>query len=104
MQSSALAHPPLRTLLRHLPTAPPPRTIKRPVAAIPGRLDCDPPVATLRFVTIKLAATVSGHTEKAIRRKIERGVWLEGKHWRRKDGVIYIDTKEIDKWVETATA
>lgn len=60
-------------------------------------------VAPTRFVTIRLYATISGHTEKAIRRKMERGVWLEGKHWRRADGVIYIDTKETERWVETAT-
>lgn len=59
-------------------------------------------VTPTRFVTIRLYATISGHTEKAIRRKMERGVWLEGKHWRRADGVIYIDTKETERWVETA--
>jgi len=59
-------------------------------------------VAPARFVTIRLYAAISGLTEKAIRRKLERGVWLEGKQWRRADGVIYIDTKETDKWVETA--
>ena len=37
-----------------------------------------------------------------IRRKIERGVWLEGKHWRRADGGIYIDTRAVEKWVEVA--
>lgn len=59
-------------------------------------------VATARFVRIKLAAAIMGLTEKAIRRKIERGVWLEGKHWRRADGGIYIDTREVEKWVEVA--
>jgi len=59
-------------------------------------------VAPARYVTIRLYAAISGLTEKAIRRKMERHVWLEGKHWRRADGVIYIDTKETDKWVETA--
>ncbi len=55
-----------------------------------------------RFVSIALAATIIGITEKAIRRKIERGVWLEGKHWRKADGSIFIDTKAVEKWVETA--
>ena len=40
-------------------------------------------VAPDRFVTIRLFATISGLTEKAIRRKMERGVWLEGRQWRR---------------------
>lgn len=59
-------------------------------------------LAPARFVRIKLAAAITGLTEKAIRRKIERGVWLEGKHWRRADGGIYIDTREVEKWVEVA--
>ena len=59
-------------------------------------------VAPARFVRIRLAAAIMGLTEKAIRRKIERGVWLEGKHWRRADGGIYIDTKAVEKWVELA--
>ncbi|MDP4076195.1 excisionase [Acidovorax sp. A1169] len=61
-------------------------------------------VVASRFVTIRLYAAISGLTEKAIRRKIERGVWLEGRHWRKSDGSIFIDTKEVEKWVETATA
>lgn len=56
-------------------------------------------VATSRFVTIKLAEVITGLTEKAIRRKMERGVWLEGKHWRRADGGIFIDMKEFEQWV-----
>jgi len=59
-------------------------------------------VAPARFVRIRLAAAIMGLTEKAIRRKIERGVWLEGKHWRRADGGIYIDTRAVEKWVEVA--
>ncbi len=59
-------------------------------------------LAPARFVRIRLAAAITGLTEKAIRRKIERGVWLEGKHWRRADGGIYIDTKAVEKWVEVA--
>ncbi|WP_050858836.1 hypothetical protein [Paracidovorax oryzae] len=51
-----------------------------------------------------MAHILTGLTQKAIRRKIERGIWLEGKHWRRRDGGIFIDMREYDKWVETAPA
>jgi len=61
-------------------------------------------VTPRRWVTIRLAATVTGLTEKAIRRKIERGVWLEGRHWRRADGGIYINLEEYDRWVDRALA
>lgn len=59
-------------------------------------------IGASRFVSIKLAAMMMGLTEKAIRRKIERRVWLEGKHYRRADGGIYIDIQGVEKWVATA--
>lgn len=62
------------------------------------------PVAAARWVTIRLAAQMTGLTEKAIRRKIERGIWLEGAHWRRADGGIFIDMQRYNTWVEKATA
>jgi hypothetical protein len=57
-----------------------------------------------RFVTVRLAATLTGLTPKAIDRKRERGIWLEGKHWRKVDGNVLIDMKEYERWVEKATA
>lgn len=62
------------------------------------------PMAPARFVTIKLAAQLTGLTEKAIRRKIERGIWLQGKHWRKADGGILIDMKGYEAWAEKAAA
>lgn len=62
-------------------------------------MSTDSRVTPARFVTIKLAEILTGLTEKAIRRKMERGVWLEGKHWRRADGGIFIDMKEFEQWV-----
>ncbi len=61
-------------------------------------------VATSRWVTIALAASVTGLTEKAIRRKIQRGVWLLNRHWRKVDGRVYINLVEYEKWVERAVA
>ena len=57
-------------------------------------------VAPARFVTIKLAEMITGLTDKAMRRKMERGIWLEGKHWRRADGGIFIDMQEYTRWIE----
>ena len=57
------------------------------------------------YITIPLAAKATGLTEKAIRRKIEDGVWLEGREYRRApDNRIYISTTGVAKWVEQATA
>lgn len=63
-------------------------------------------ISLSRYVTIKLAAHATGLTEKAIRRKIDEGVWVEGSEYRRQvdDGRIYIDMKGYDKWVEKEVA
>lgn len=53
------------------------------------------------YVTISLAASVTGLSEKAIRRKIEDGKWIEGREFRRSpDGRIFISIKGYKQWVE----
>ncbi len=53
-----------------------------------------------RFVRIPVAAELTGYTQKAIRRKIESGVWLEGREFRRApDGNILIDMENFERWV-----
>lgn len=53
-----------------------------------------------RFVTIKIYAAISGFTEKAIRRKIESGVWIERREFvRAPDSHIFIDREGVQKWV-----
>lgn len=62
-------------------------------------------VAPAPYVTIPLAATITGLTEKAIRRKIEDGKWIDGKQYRRSpDGGIFISVKGYQQWVESAAA
>jgi hypothetical protein len=64
-----------------------------------------PMINTARNVTIALASTKTGLSEKAIRRKIESGVWIEGREWTRAvDGGIYIDMEGYDRWVGKAVA
>lgn len=67
--------------------------------------DTRPIVSAARFVTVELAATMTGLTQGAIRKRIERGVWLENKEWRRgPDERVWIDTKGIEAWVLQKTA
>ena len=54
---------------RHVPTATGAGT--RDTAAV------SPPPAP--YVTITVASSITGYSAKAIRRKIENGVWLEGR-------------------------
>ena len=53
------------------------------------------------YVRIGLAAVMFGLTEKAIRRKIEEGKWVEGREYKRSpDGEIYISVRGVTRWIE----
>jgi hypothetical protein len=57
-------------------------------------------VRSARFVTIELYAVMSGLSEGAIRKRLERGIWVEGKQFRRAaDGRVWIDTEGVEAWV-----
>jgi len=60
-------------------------------------------VAPAPYITIALAAVITGLSEKAIRRKIEDGKWLEGREYvRSPDGGIFISMTGYKRWVEQA--
>lgn len=57
----------------------------------------------LRYVTIKRFSEIAGYTEKAVRRKIESGVWLQDAIWvKAPDGRILIDLEAFERWVHRA--
>jgi hypothetical protein len=57
-------------------------------------------VVPANYVTVTLAAAITGLSEKAIRRKIEDGKWIEGREYTRSpDGGIFINLREYEKWV-----
>lgn len=61
-------------------------------------------VSPADYVTVKLAAAITGLTEKAIRRKIEDGKWVEGREYRKApDGHVLISVRGYTRWVEGAT-
>lgn len=58
-------------------------------------------VAPAPYVTISLAAAITGLSEKAIRRKIEDGKWLAGREFMRSpDGGIFISIRGYQAWIE----
>ncbi len=57
-------------------------------------------VAPSRFVVFSLAAVITGLTKKAMDRKVERGIWADGKHFRLRDGRRYLDLVAYEKWVD----
>ena len=64
-----------------------------------------PAIHPAPYVTIALASTMTGLSEKAIRRKIEEGKWLHGREYRRSpDGGVFISIKGFTSWLEQARA
>lgn len=58
------------------------------------------PAPLAEVTTIERAAEALGLTAKAIQRKIEQGVWIEGRQYHRaKDNRIYIDLPGVARWV-----
>ena len=54
------------------------------------------------YVTVRLAAIMTGLSQGAIRRKIQEGKWLEGREYRRSpDGGVFISIKGFARWVES---
>lgn len=55
----------------------------------------------VRYVLISKFCEITNYTDKAVRRKIEEGVWRESKMWRRApDGHIMMDLEGYEQWVE----
>lgn len=60
-----------------------------------------PSVQPGRYMLIPSFATLTGYTEKAIRRKIQEGYWIEGRHYRKSpDGRIHMDLQAYYRWIE----
>lgn len=61
-----------------------------------------PVVGPAPFVTIELAAKITGYSELAIERKIERGVWRQGLEWfKAPDGRRLINLKGYEEWAKS---
>lgn len=59
-------------------------------------------VAPARYVKLALFEALTGYTVEACHTKIKRGVWLEGREYRRApDGNILVDLLGYERWVES---
>lgn len=58
-------------------------------------------VAPARFVTVATFVALTGYSDKAVRRKIEEGVWLAGHEFvRSPDGRILMDLEGYTRWAQ----
>ena len=54
-----------------------------------------------RYIRLPVFELVTGYTEKAVRRKIQEGVWIEGHEYKKApDGHILIDLRGYETWAE----
>lgn len=59
-------------------------------------------VCPVRYVLPRLAALVTGYTEDAIEKKMDRGVWRVGKEYvKAPDGRRLVDLEGYERWVES---
>lgn len=57
----------------------------------------------LRYVLLVEWCALVGITEKAMRRKVEEGMWVQGIHYRKSpDGRLWCDVVAMDRWIEGA--
>ncbi|AMC34794.1 excisionase [Janthinobacterium sp. B9-8] len=58
-------------------------------------------VVQAEWMLIPAFSAITGYTEKAIRRKIEDGVWRQGQHYcKAPDGRLTMNLQEYYKWVQ----
>ncbi len=60
------------------------------------------PSMRVRFVLLAMFCALVGYTEKAARRKIEEGVWTQGREYRKApDGRVLVDLEAFERWVSS---
>jgi len=57
------------------------------------------------YLLIPKFCAQTGYSPKAVRRKIESGVWVEGREYcRAPDKHIFINVQAVEKWIEKGRA
>ncbi|MGI4846551.1 MAG: excisionase [Janthinobacterium lividum] len=61
------------------------------------------PAINIQYVLIPVFCALTGYSEKAVRRKIQDGIWLNGKEYKKApDGHITMNLEGYYKWVDGA--
>ena len=59
------------------------------------------PAVHVQWILIPVFCALTGYTDKAVRRKIADGIWIQGKHYQKApDGHITMNLMGYYKWVE----
>lgn len=59
----------------------------------------------MKAVTIKIFSQLSGYTDKAVRNKIYRGIWVKNIHYSKSiEGHITINIPAVESWIQGVDA
>lgn len=59
------------------------------------------PSPAVGWITLRQWCELTGETEKAVRRRREKGIWYDGRHTRLRDRRIWVNYEAAQEWVET---
>ena len=59
------------------------------------------PRYAIKWVKLKKYCELSGDTMNAIKHRRARGDWIEGIHWTKRAGVVWINLDKVQAWVES---
>ena len=59
------------------------------------------PIRMMKWVKLKRYCEISGDTADAVDARKRRGKWLQGIHWQKRSGAIWINLEEVSLWVES---
>lgn len=55
----------------------------------------------IKWIKMEKFCELTGYTRKAIERKRQEGIWIEGKHWKKApDRHIMINLEEFNQWID----
>jgi len=54
----------------------------------------------MKWIKLNKYLELSGDTSDAVHARRKNGKWLDGVHCQLRDGKLWVNTEEIDKWVE----
>ncbi|MBE9538510.1 MAG: excisionase [Proteobacteria bacterium] len=62
-------------------------------------------MTNIHYIKLERFADLTGYTVKALRRKMENGVWIRDQHYRKApDGNIMVNIDVYNRWVEGKAA
>ncbi len=56
--------------------------------------------ANVEWIRLEKYCEVTGETPEAVRKRRQKGIWLDGRHTRVRNRRLWVNTKAAQEWVE----